>query len=472
MDDVVIIGAGFCGTMVAVNLILKSNVPLSISIIDRAEHFNKGIAYNPYSKNHLLNVPTGKMSAFPNKPDHFLDWVMKTPDFIGKDKSVISSSFLPRSLYGDYLKSIWNDTQKIAKSKKIMVKTIDGFVKELDIQGKKTIIRLEDGCDVLAKACVLATGNQPPRNQKIKNLDFYKSQKYFQNPWKIASVTNIASDLPILVIGNGLTMVDTVFGLLESGFKGQIHAISPNGFNLLPHEHSGATYTKLQEELAEPLALSQLVSLANKHIKGAKRHEHTAPSVIDAFRPFAQKLWKNLSVSEKHLFMARLRHLWNVARHRIPQQSHDKIRQLQIDGQLSVKSGRIIDLKETEKGIDVSYFDKQENKTKALQVFRIINCTGPESDLMKIDGLFKKCISRGMMQQDALNLGISADTSTFQVKKADGNVHDNLFTLGSNLKGELWESTAVNELKVQAEQLADVLCKTHTPSCKTELIYD
>lgn len=459
MDHIVIIGAGFCGTMVAVNLVETTECPLKITIIDKKNNFNKGVAYNAYSATHLLNVTTGKMSAFQKKPDHFLDWVMKRQEFKHQERLVVSNSFMPRMLYGAYLKDIWDRSLLMAKSKNIEIAQIHDFATALDIDPKKITISLESKKSITASKCVLATGNQLPANPKINNPDCYKSRKYYQNPWDIETVMNNPSNRAVLIIGNGLTMVDTVFGLLESGFKGQIHAISPNGFNLLPHEHSGATYTKLQEELTGSLPLSRLVSLANKHIKGAKRYGHTAPWVIDAFRPFAQKLWKNLSVSEKHLFMARLRHLWNVARHRIPQQSHDKIRQLQIDGQLSVKSGRIIDLKETEKGIDVSYFDKQENKTKALHVFRIINCTGPESDLMKIDGLFKKCISRGMMQQDALKLGISADTSTFQVKKADGNIHDNLFTLGSNLKGELWESTAVNELRAQAEQLSEMICQ-------------
>ena len=31
------------------------------------------------------------------------------------------------------------------------------------------------------------------------------------------------------------------------------------------------------------------------------------------------------------------------------------------------------------------------------------------------------------------------------------------FTIGSNLKGELWESTAVNELRSQAEKIAEKL---------------
>jgi len=61
------------------------------------------------------------------------------------------------------------------------------------------------------------------------------------------------------------------------------------------------------------------------------------------------------------------------------------------------------------------------------------------------------------LTQDNLKLGIKANTETFQIINSDGKPHTNLYTIGSNLKGELWESTAVNELRGQAEKLAEKL---------------
>ena len=93
-----------------------------------------------------------------------------------------------------------------------------------------------------------------------------------------------------------------------------------------------------------------------------------------------------------------------------------------------------------------------------LKVSRIINCTGPETDLMNVEKSFlKNCLIKGILTQDKLKLGITADTETFQVINSEGKPHISLFTLGSNLKGELWESTAVNELRGQAEKLAERL---------------
>jgi len=100
----------------------------------------------------------------------------------------------------------------------------------------------------------------------------------------------------------------------------------------------------------------------------------------------------------------------------------------------------------------------KKNEIKELNVSRIINCTGPETDLNNLDKSFlKNCLLKGVLTQDKLKLGIKTNTETFQIINSDGKPHNNLYTLGSNLKGELWESTAVNELRTQAEKLAERL---------------
>jgi uncharacterized NAD(P)/FAD-binding protein YdhS len=60
-----------------------------------------------------------------------------------------------------------------------------------------------------------------------------------------------------------------------------------------------------------------------------------------------------------------------------------------------------------------------------------------------------------MLKQDDLNLGIDADPITFEVRDQLNRTQPNLYTLGGNLKGVLWESTAVNELRDQALVLAN-----------------
>jgi len=458
MKKIGIIGGGFTGTMTAVQLIDKSTEPFEIILINERETLNKGIAYNPYSDKHLLNVIAGKMSAYPDKPDHFLEWVMKKDNFQNKDKTLIANSFLTRQLYGEYICFIWKEANESAESKQIKISVIDSFVVDLDVSESYVSIWLDNNLKLNVDECVVATGNHIPRNPGIKNMDFYNSPNYFQNPWKIESVKDTKENLPVLIVGNGLTMVDTVLGLLEQGFKGEIYSISPNGFNILPHRHNGLKYSKLVEELRDDMNIYELVKLINKHIKTVREYGVSAEPIIDSLRTQTQKIWKSFSEKERELFMSRLRHLWGVARHRIPLHSHDKIQQLRIDGKLHINSGKIIDITELNESITVQYFDKKENGIKAINVSRIINCTGPETDLTNLDKSFlKNCLLKGILTQDKLRIGIKADTESFQIINSNGKPHTNLYTIGSNLKGELWESTAVNELRGQAEKLAKKL---------------
>ncbi|HET8803386.1 MAG TPA: FAD/NAD(P)-binding protein [Aequorivita sp.] len=462
MKKIGIIGGGFTGTMTAVQLIDKSTEPCEIILINERETLNKGVAYCPYSNKHLLNVIAGKMSAYPDKPDHFLEWVMQKDEFKKKDKTLIANSFLPRQIYGDYLCGIWEEAKKCAKSKQIQITVIDSFVVDLDVTESSVSLWLDNNLKLNIDDCVISTGNHIPRNPRIKNRDFYTSPNYFQNPWQIESVKDTKENLPVLIIGNGLTMVDTVLGLLEQGFKGEIYSISPNGFNILPHRHNGLKYSKLVEELRDDMSIYELVKLINKHIKTVREYGVSAEPIIDSLRPQTQKIWKSFSDQERELFMSRLRHLWGVARHRIPLHSHDKIQHLRIDGKLHINSGKIIDINESKESITVQYFDTKENELKEINVSRIINCTGPETDLINLDKSFlKNCLLKGILTQDKLKLGIKADTESFQIISADRKPHTNLYTIGSNLKGELWESTAVNELRGQAEKLAEKLKAQH-----------
>jgi len=458
MEKIGIIGGGFSGTMAAVHLIKNAKEPVEISIIEEKEVFNKGIAYNPYSKLQLLNVMAARMSAFADKPDDFVNWVLNRKQFNGYDKELVGNSYLPRYLYGNYIVDIWKDAEKEAAKKNIKINVIHDYVIDLENTDKSVTLWLFNDKKINVDKCIIATGNAVPGNTGIKNMNFYKSASYFQNPWKEDSVTNVDKSKPVLIIGNGLTMVDTVIGLLEKGFDNDIYSISPNGFNILPHRHNGLKYSKLVEELPEIFSLNELVSLFNKHIKIVRTLGISAEPLIDSIRPYTQKIWQSLSNDEKRKFMFRLRHLWGVARHRIPLHIHDRLQQLRVDSKLHIISGKINDIIEKDGSIKVSYYDKKNHKFNELEPGRIINCTGPETDLMKLDKSFlKNCLLKGILTQDDLKLGINADPNSFRIIDKEGNKLKNIYTIGSNLKGIFWESTAVNELRAQAEKLSEIL---------------
>jgi uncharacterized NAD(P)/FAD-binding protein YdhS len=450
-----IVGAGFAGTMLAINCISRATKPLEINIIDENGLFARGIAYTPYSSKHLLNVVAGKMSAFAKEPGHFLDWLSQQPRFKNIDRNLISNAFLPRRVYGEYMEQLWKNMKKDLQAG-VTVNEFHSSVKDVEVDDNGATITLENGTVLKSDKCIIATGNANPRNPAIKTPAFYNSKKYFRNPWSKESVSNLNNDVPVLIIGNGLTMVDTVAGLLEQGFHNTIYSISPNGFNILPHRHSAIQYGGLLNELPENPRLQEIASLIFKHVRIVRSFGVTAEPVIDSLRPLTQKIWQQFSDEEKRVFMSRFRHLWGVARHRIPLHVYDNLQRLKEEGRLKIISGSLIDITETGENIQVRFFNKKHKEEETVTVQRVINCTGPDSDINNIPFL-SSCHKRGYIKQDALKLGISTDPSTFETIGHSNQRNKNLLAIGSLLRGELWESTAVNELRSQSATLAEKL---------------
>jgi uncharacterized NAD(P)/FAD-binding protein YdhS len=333
-------------------------------------------------------------------------------------------------------------------------------VDDLDVSGSGYKLSLGSGERVEIQACVIASGNNLPRNPSIPNPLFFRDPNYFQDPWNIKAVSDLPNTHPVLIIGNGLTMVDTVLGLLENGCEQPIYSISPNGFNILPHQHSGISYPHFASELPGATSLYDIVKLFNRHMKRIREFGLSPEPIIDSLRPYTQKIWKQFTTREKQIFMSRLRHLWGVARHRIPLHIHDRIQQLRIAGKLFICAGKITEMRSSPGGIQVEYYNKRTHSNDKLTVSRVINCTGPETDLKLLEKFFlKNCLEKGLVTQDELNLGINADLDTYEVINARGRRQGNLFTLGSNLKGLLWETTAVNELREQAKEVAFQILK-------------
>ena len=73
------------------------------------------------------------------------------------------------------------------------------------------------------------------------------------------------------------------------------------------------------------------------------------------------------------------------------------------------------------------------------------------------NNFISQCIQEGLFDQDDLKLGLKTNVDNFKLFNKKGRVHRNIFTLGSNLKGELWETTAVHELRQQADSVSKVI---------------
>jgi uncharacterized NAD(P)/FAD-binding protein YdhS len=447
---IAIIGGGFSGSMVATHLLLGATFPLDIKIIERQPLLGRGVAYGTNYASHLLNVPAGKMSAFPDDPAHLLRWLQT----IGSE--VKPDTFIPRNLYGQYIQNVLDEAEAKAPNYVHLERLNDEAI-ALQPETKTATIYLHSGKTIQADKIILALGNFPPSDPPVADRSFYKSSRYIGYAWSADAIAGLSAKEPVLLIGSGLTMIDLVIALQDSGHKGIIHVVSRHGLFPLPHQPATPVPAFLNPETA-PKNIRALLRLVRQQLKQNSNSEVNWRAVIDSLRPITQQLWQSLPLEEKRRFLRHLRPYWEVHRHRAAPKIMDAIAQLQQSQQLLVHKGRIQTYRETATGVEVLIRNRQGDDV-VIPVSGVINCTGPECDYRKFQHpLIANLLQQGLIRPDSLALGLDVDSNGALVA-TNGATSELLSTLGSPRKGSLWETTAVPELRVQALALAQNLIK-------------
>jgi uncharacterized NAD(P)/FAD-binding protein YdhS/predicted metal-dependent enzyme (double-stranded beta helix superfamily) len=442
--SIAIVGGGFSGSMVAVHLLKNAVSPLRIKLIESRPVIGEGIAYSTNWDCHLLNVPAGKMSAFPDHPDHFWHWLQTRSGMVGRD------DFVPRKLYGNYLKSILAEAEAQANRDVSLEKITDRAI-ALDTDGERTTIHLHSGQSLPADRVVLAWGNFPPADPAVADSSFYQSKRYLRF-WSAPSVlSSIPTDEPILIIGSGLTALDAILALDRQGHRGKIYVVSRHG--LLPQMHQPSRPCLFESEPL-PTTIRSLLRRIRQEIKSAEARGDNWQSVINSLRPQTQLIWQSMAIAERQRFLRHVKPYWESHRHRVHGAIARQIEQKVAAGQLQFLAGRIQAYNEDAQGVNVSIRERCSNYINNVRVGAVINCAGSECNYRRIQNpLIENLLTFGLIKPDPLNLGLEV-AENGAIVDTTGKVSNLLFTLGCPQKGTLWETTAIAEIRQQAKTLA------------------
>jgi uncharacterized NAD(P)/FAD-binding protein YdhS/predicted metal-dependent enzyme (double-stranded beta helix superfamily) len=451
--SIAIIGGGFSGSMVAVHLLKNAVSNLKIKLIERRPVIGEGVAYSTNWDCHLLNVPAGKMSAFPDRPDHFWQWLQTKKLEIAKEFS--QDDFVPRKLYSDYIKTILAEAEAQANPGVSLERLTDEAI-ALELNQERATVNLSSGKNLEADCVVLALGNFPPADPSVADSSFYQSQRYLRCWSRPSLLSSLTADEPILIIGSGLTALDTILALEEQGHQGKIYIVSRRG--LFPQTHQPATSSPpLFESEPFPKTMRSLVRRIRQEVEFAEARGDNWQSIINSLRPQTQLIWQSLAIAEQQRFLRHVRPYWESHRHRVPIAIARQIEQKITTGQLHLLPGRILGYHEDTEGVNVSIRERCSNYTANLQVGAVINCTGSQCNYRRLsDPLIQNLLSSGLIKPDPLNLGLDVADNGALINTT-GEISNLLFTLGSPQKGCLSETTAIAEIRQQAQALAQQL---------------
>jgi uncharacterized NAD(P)/FAD-binding protein YdhS len=434
---VAVIGAGFSGTMVALHLAATLPPDRPVLLCER-EAFACGPAYATRNAGHLLNVRAANMSAFPDRPDHFEQWLATEPEIdAGEVRDTEAGKFASRGLYRRYLCALLDRAG--GRVQRLPVEIVD-----IEREGALWRLHAADGGSRVAAAVVLAIGNLPPQDSD--------SRLHRTNPWAPGVAEGLSPDLPVLVLGTGLTMVDLVLQLRDSGFPGPVVAVSRRG--LLPQRHAVARPWPTPDlSDAERGSLALLLGRMRWEAQRAAARGVDWRGVVDSLRPITADIWRSLGPADRGRFLRHLRPYWDVHRHRLAPVVADRLDALRAEGFLRVLRGRVTGMQLGTDRVETIIRTGRGTQVMPLTVQRVINATGlptvREADSRLVQALRRRTLAR----LDAFAMGLDV-AETLALRDPNGRAIPGLWALGPIVRGVFWECVAVPDVRVQAHAVA------------------
>jgi uncharacterized NAD(P)/FAD-binding protein YdhS len=454
MATIAVIGAGFSGTLLALHLLRRCTAETKIVLIERNGQFGRGTAYATGNPNHLLNVAAGRMSAFQIRPDHFLEWLQAHTDEFPGLVGCAQSTFVPRGVYGAYIRDLLN--QEIGLSGNLRrLDLVRGQVLALDDNGQSVTLELDRARTFVADIVVLATGHFPPEAPASVPPQLLVEGYYRPDPWLADTWQGLDPEAPVLILGTGLTMVDSVISLLDQGHRGPIHALSRRG--LLPARHVETAHRQSARPNGFPTRLTALTRCLRRRAVEAEAAGLAWQPIVDSLRPFTEDIWLALSADDRARFLRHLRPWWDIHRHRMAPAVAARITAARHSGQLQIHAGRIRAIERWNDGVRVSFSRRRGGGEGTLEIVRIVNASGPACDFDRVtDPLMRNLLDTGAARPDPLGLGLDV-TVNGAVRDRDGAITGRLFAIGPLTKGVFWEVIAVPDIRKRCVAMAGYL---------------
>ena len=142
-----------------------------------------------------------------------------------------------------------------------------------------------------------------------------------------------------------------------------------------------------------------------------------------------------------------------------------RLRSLFEDGRVMLEAGSVLAARSRVAGVEVDLAStNQSRRVRTLTFARVVACTGAGADVRRsANPVLRTLLADGSVTPDPLGLGLQC-TDEGVLLDARGLADGRLLTLGALRRGELWETTAVPEIRAQAESLASTIERSLSPS--------
>lgn len=457
VPTIVVVGGGFSGTMTAAQALrraCRTGPTVNVVLVERRGAIGEGPAYGTRESAHLLNVPAGQMSAWPDRPDDFVQWASS------RFGEVRPTDFLPRLCYGEYVReALLNTAEKAGASAKLSV-VFDEVRRVARHPSGGWMVHLAREPSLRADAVVLTVGHRPPLDPIGKRWSGPRT-RYVSDPWRPFATNVVGPDEAAVVLGSGLTAVDTVLSLSQQARRAPITLVSRHG--LLPQAHAATPMSPVDltamvsELVAAPggVRVQALLRQLRHKVCELAATGGDWRSVVDGLRPHTALLWRSMPQVERRQFLSRLRPFWEVHRHRMALAIAEPFHAMLARGEVRLVTGRVESAQAEGEVVRLVVRERGSDRLIESDTSWVINCTGPlPSNRAESNPVIGSLLVSGVLRPDELALGIET-TLDGNAIAGDGREVADLFLVGTLRKSTDWESTAVPELRNQAAAVAE-----------------
>lgn len=437
--DVLVVGGGACGALVALHLLDAPG--LRIALAEPRALPARGAAYSTPRGEHVLNVNAARMSAFDAAPGDFVEFLRSRPESAGRDAAALDAWFAPRRLYGCYLQTRL-DAHPARAALAVQTDAVVDVVRE----ARGFSVTFASGARMRAGAVVLAIGNLPAA------LPGGAPATGVIDAWDYPAVADVPVDAEVCIVGAGLSMVDVLLTLQANGHRGRILAVSRNG--LMPLAHAPGTVPQAGGvEALLALGVRGRMRLLRRWAAEAVANGRPWQEAVERLRPHARALWQAWPEAEQRRFLRHAVRQWDIHRHRIAPDVAATVAAMADSGQFSLRAGRVAAITVRDGRLQVDWTPRR-GAAMSTPADVVVNATGMEKRVARAPGaLLPALLARGLIAAGPLGMGI-ATRGEGQVLDAHGAPVAGLWTLGALRIGTLWETIAMPELRGQAERVA------------------
>ncbi|MCW2752841.1 MAG: lycopene cyclase [Marmoricola sp.] len=462
--SVVIVGGGAAGTLTAIHLLRlarRRETSLDITVLEPADRCARGVAFGTPHDEHLLNVPALGMSAIPEDPGHFVSW--RERNFAGDAGN--PAAFVPRRQFALYLEDLLAAAIADAAGQSSFQHRRTGAV-GVRRTAAGVAVTTDDGHEIAAGALVVATG-LPGSGADWAPESLRGSPFFVSDPWAAGALDVIRRDrtgpADVLVVGTGLTSVDVILSLSGPRSRPDRRLIAISRGGRFPEAHLAEPKLAAIPDVTDWVGgLEGIRSEIARHIAGVTAATGDWRPAIDGLRFRLPNLWRRLDEDERERFLSEDASTWNRYRHRMAPTSAVVLRELRGSGRLEVRAAEVLTAEPlTGGGLRVGLGDGSH------QDFAwVVNGTGPQTDVRKLgnpflDALLRPRTSGALATVETAGLGFC--TQHGRLVDSTGTAEAPIWTIGALRRGELWESTAVPEIRIQAAGLATAVLDELAP---------